>query len=180
MGILSDFSLSQNGVYIRLKTTKKQRMALFEKGNTKGNRFSSDNQPAKNGRKPSLYKQLKNLTGKKVDYELSKEDYFRTIRFLMERSKGELNKIMADANKEDSTTPIWVCNIISAIFSDIRFGRTSTVEMIFDRIFGKSTQPIEGDINANVSGSLEADLSKLSTEELLAYHGLLEKISGKK
>lgn len=98
----------------------------------------------------------------------------------MERSKGELNKIMADANKEDSTTPIWVCNIISAIFSDIRFGRTSTVEMIFDRIFGKSTQPIEGDINANVSGSLEADLSKLSTEELLVYHGLLEKINGKK
>lgn len=98
-------------------------MAQFEKGNTKGNRFSSDNQPAKNGRKPSLYKQLKNLTGKKVDYELSKEDYFKTIRFLMERSKGELNKIMADANKEDSTTPIWVCNIISAIFSDIRFGR---------------------------------------------------------
>lgn len=73
-----------------------------------------------------------------------------------------------------------MCNIISAIFSDIRFGRTSTVEMIFDRIFGKSTQPIEGDINANVSGSLEADLSKLSTEELLVYHGLLEKINGKK
>jgi hypothetical protein len=163
-------------VYIYAKTTGKQRMAQFEKGNTKGNRFSSDNQPAKNGRKPSLYKQLKNLTGKKVDYELSKEDYFKTIRFLMERSKGELNKIMADANKEDSTTPIWVCNIISAIFSDIRFGRTSTVEMIF----GKSTQPIEGDINANVSGSLEADLSKLSTEELLVYHGLLEKINGKK
>lgn len=167
-------------VYIYAKTAGKQRMAQFEKGNTKGNRFSSDNQPAKNGRKPSLYKQLKNLTGKKVDYELSKEDYFKTIRFLMERSKGELNKIMADANKEDSTTPIWVCNIISAIFSDIRFGRTSTVEMIFDRIFGKSTQPIEGDINANVSGSLEADLSKLSTEELLVYHGLLEKINGKK
>ena len=145
-------------------------MAYFEKGNTQGNRFSSDNQPKKNGRKPSLYKQLKELTGKKVDYELSKEDYFKTIRFLMERSKGELNKI----------TPIWVCNIISAIFSDIRFGRTSTVEMIFDRIFGRSTQPIEGDINANVSGSFSPDLSALTTEELLEYNKLLEKINGKK
>ena len=155
-------------------------MAYFEKGNTQGNRFSSDNQPKKNGRRPSLYKQLKELTGKKVDYELSKEDYFKTIRFLMERSKGELNKIMADANKEDSITPIWVCNIISAIFSDIRFGRTSTVEMIFDRIFGRSTQPIEGDINANVSGSFSHDLSALTTEELLEYNKLLEKINGKK
>ena len=127
-------------------------MALFEKGNNIGNRFTSENQPKKNGRKPSMYKQLKELTGKKVDYELSKEDYYKTIRFLLERSKGELNKIMADANREDSTTPIWVCNIISAIFTDIRFGRTSTVEMIFDRIFGKAAQPIEGDINANVSG----------------------------
>ena len=98
----------------------------------------------------------------------------------MERSKGELNKIMADANKEDSITPIWVCNIISAIFSDIRFGRTSTVEMIFDRIFGRSTQPIEGDINANVSGSFSPDLSALTTEELLEYNKLLEKINDKK
>ena len=71
-------------------------------------------------------------------------------------------------------------NIISAIFTDIRFGRTSTVEMIFDRIFGKAAQPIEGDINANVSGGLEPDLSKLSTEDLLVYHGLLEKMNGKK
>ena len=87
---------------------------------------------------------------------------------------------MAGANKEDSITPIWVCNIISAIFSDIRFGRTSTVEMIFDRIFGRSTQPIEGDINANVSGSFSPDLSALTTEELLEYNKLLEKINGKK
>jgi hypothetical protein len=117
-------------------------MAQFEKGYSVGNRFTSDNQPKKNGRKPSLYKQLKDLTGKKVDYELSKEDYFKTIRFLMERTKDELNTILKDAK-----TPIWVCNIISAIFSDIRYGRTSTVEMIFDRLFGRSTQPIEADLN---------------------------------
>ena len=61
-------------------------MAYFEKGNTQGNRFSSDNQPKKNGRKPSLYKQLKELTGKKVDYELSKEDYFKTIREIQRRA----------------------------------------------------------------------------------------------
>lgn len=151
-------------------------MAQFEKGNTLGNRFTSDNQPKTNGRKPSLYKQLKAITGKRVDYELSKEDYFKTIRFLMERTKDELNAIMKDAK-----TPIWVCNIISAIFSDIRYGRTSTVEMIFDRLFGKSTQPIEGDVNANVSGSVGmVDLSNLTTEELVQYNQLLDKLNGKK
>lgn len=48
---------------------------------------------------PQCINSSKELTGKKVDYELSKEDYYKTIRFLLERSKGELNKIMADANR---------------------------------------------------------------------------------
>lgn len=156
-------------------------MALFEKGNKQGNRFTSDNQPKNNGRKPSLYKQLKTLTGKKVEYELSKEDYYKVIRFLMERTPGELQKILDDAkDKDGGTTPIWVLNIISAINSDIRYGRTYTLDTIFDRLFGKSTQPIEGDINANLSGSLSPDLSALTTEELLEYNKLLEKINGKK
>lgn len=156
-------------------------MALFEKGNKQGNRFTSENQPKNKGRKPSLYKQLKELTGKKVDFELSKEDYYKVIRFLMERTPGELQRILDNAkDKENGTTPIWVLNIISAINSDIRYGRTSTIDMIFDRLFGKSTQPIEGDVNANVSGSLNVDLSVLTNDELLKYNELLEKINVKK
>ena len=52
-------------------------MALFEKGNKIGNRFSSDNQPQNSGRKPSVYKYIKDITGKKVAPEMSKEDYYR-------------------------------------------------------------------------------------------------------
>ena len=51
-------------------------MALFEKGNKIGNRFSSDNQPQNSGRKPSVYKYIKDITGKKVAPEMSKEDYY--------------------------------------------------------------------------------------------------------
>ncbi len=156
-------------------------MAQFEKGNNSGKeyRFSSDNQPKKNCRKPALYKQLKELTGKRVDFELSKEDYFKTIRFLMERSPAELKKIVEDARDNDkAATPIWVLNIISAIQMDIRYGRTSTIEMIFDRLFGKALQPIESDVNAQVSG--DVNLSVLSTDELLKYNELLSKIYGKK
>lgn len=156
-------------------------MAQFEKGNNFGNRFTSDNQPKKNGRKPALYKQLKELTGKKVDFELSKEDYFKVIRYLMERTPAELKIIMQNAQDPKGTTPIWVINIISAINSDIRYGRTYTIDSLFDRIFGKSTQPIEGDLNANLSGSLGTpDLSGLSTDELIQYNQLLDKVNGKK
>lgn len=156
-------------------------MAQFEKGNNKGNRFTSENQPKNPGRKPSLYKKLKELTGKKVDYEMSKEDYFKVIRYLMERTPGELKKIVDNAqDKENGSTPVWVLSVISAINMDIRYGRTSTIDSLFDRLFGRSTQPIEGDINANVSGSISPDLSALSTDELLKYNELLDKINGKK
>lgn len=153
----------------------------FQNGNNLGKdyRFSSDNQPKKNGRKPALYKQLKELTGKKVDFELSKEDYFKTIRFLMERSPAELKKIVEDARDNDkASTPIWVLNIISAIQMDIRYGRTSTIEMIFDRLFGKALQPIESDLNAQFSGDI--NLSVLSNDELIKYNELLEKLYVKK
>ena len=56
-------------------------MALFEKGNKIGNRFSSDNQPQNSGRKPSVYKYIKDITGKKVAPEMSKEDYYKAVSY---------------------------------------------------------------------------------------------------
>ncbi|MBQ7774514.1 MAG: hypothetical protein IJ379_01205 [Lachnospiraceae bacterium] len=153
-------------------------MALFEKGNKVGNRFTSENQPQNRGRKPSLYKKLKALTGKKVGYELEKEDYFNVIRWIMEQNTSTLEVLIKGADgKPNKDTPLWLINIISAINTDIRYGRTSTVEMIFDRVFGKATQPIEGDINAQVTNN-SVNLSALTTEELLQYNALLEKIKG--
>ena len=147
----------------------------FEKGHKFGNRFTSENQPLHKGRKPSLYKHLKALTGSKVDTELSKEDYYKIIRWVMEQNTKTLKLILrSEDGQPNENAPIWLLNIISAINSDVRYGRTSTIEMIFDRVFGKPTQPIEGDINANVTG--EIDLSALSTDELLQYNCLLEKI----
>ena len=56
-------------------------MALFEKGNKIGNRFSSDNQPKNSGRKPSVYKYIKDITGKKVAPEMSKERFCAAASF---------------------------------------------------------------------------------------------------
>jgi len=123
-------------------------MAQFKKGNKIGNRFSSYNQPKKNGRKPSLYKRLKKQTGIKVDHELSKEDYYNVIQYIMERTPNELKSLLKDINGHaNKDTPIWILNIISAINTDVRYGRTTTIDGIFDRLFGKATQAIEADIS---------------------------------
>lgn len=142
----------------------------------KATRFTSENQPQNRGRKPSLYKKLKALTGKKVGWELEKGDYYDIIRWVMEQSPSSLEHLVKDSNgKPDKNVPLWLLNIISALNTDIRYGRTATVEMIFDRIFGRPTQTVESEINAEVTNK-SVDLSALSIEELLQYNALLEKI----
>lgn len=130
---------------------------MFQKGNTIGHRFTKTDQPPKEkvGRKPALYKQLLAVTGKKVNFELSKEDYLKIIRYLMERSKDELTLIF-----KDSKTPIFICNIIGALFADTKYGRTTTVEALFDRLFGKALIVTENTVK-------EADPLDGATEEEL-------------
>lgn len=148
----------------------------FEKGNKFGNRFTSENQPKNSGRKPSVYKYIKSLTGQKAEPEMSREDYYKIIRFLMESTPETLESLVKTKDgKPNKKTPVWVLNIVSAINADIRYGRTSTVEMLFDRVFGKATQMIEGELNASVTNN-SIDLSMLTTDELLQYNNLLEKI----
>ncbi len=141
---------------------------MFTKGNKIGNRFDSSNQPKNAGRKPSLYKKLKAVTGIKVDHELSKEDYYNVIKYLMERSPNELESLAKDkdgyANKD---TPIWILNIISAINMDVRYGRTTTIDSLFDRLFGKAVQSIEADISTPI------DAKKMTDEEI---QGEIDKI----
>ena len=124
----------------------------FEKGNTLGNRFSSTNQPKKNGRKPKMYKQLKAMIGKAVGYTLEQEDYYNIIRFLMEQDLETLEGFIKTKDPKtgkdilNPKVPIWVINIVTAINTDVRYGRTNTVEMLFDRVFGRAVQPVQGDI----------------------------------
>lgn len=147
----------------------------FEKGNSYGRRFSSENQPRKNGRKPSLYKQIRKLTGKSVGHEMGREDYYAVTRFLMEQDVETLRNLSKGADgRAASGVPVWVLNIISAINTDVRYGRTTTLDSLFDRIFGKATQPIEGNVDAVVTEA--AGYANLSTDELDQYRALLEKM----
>lgn len=157
-------------------------MALFEKGNKIGHRFTSDNQPKRKGRgKFSVLSYIRQTTGKKVDPQSSKEEILKVIQHIYESTPAELEPLMKDPNdpsKSNPNTPMWVLNVIAAINTDMRYGRTSTIEMLFDRVFGKATQPIEADVNAQVTNTV--DLSVLTTEELLQYNALLEKITAGK
>lgn len=157
-------------------------MALFEKGNKMGHRFTSDNQPKRKGRgKFFVLSYIRQTTGKKVDPQSSKEEILKVIQHIYESSPAELEPLMKDPNdptKPNANTPMWVLNVIAAINTDMRYGRTSTIEMLFDRVFGKATQPIEADVNAQVTNTV--DLSVLTTEELLQYNALLEKITAGK
>lgn len=147
----------------------------FQKGNTLGNRFSSTNQPKKNGRKPKMYKQLKEMIGKAVGYTLEQEDYYNIIRFLMEQDLETLEGFIKTKDEKGKAVlnpkvPIWVINIVTAINTDVRYGRTNTVEMLFDRVFGKAVQPVQGDIVTN--GKQPTD--EMTDEEIEAEIAQLE------
>lgn len=152
----------------------------FQKGNTLGKKFTSDNQPRNRGRKPQLYKQIKEITGKKVENGLEKDDFLKIMQWIVEQDTETVQGLIKGADgRTNKNTPLWMINMISAINADIRYGRTTTLEMILDRLFGKSTQPLDANVDAQVTSTV--DFSALSTEELLQYNALNEKMKhGKK
>lgn len=106
----------------------------------KGNRFTSANQPPHRGRKPSLYRQIRELLGTEARAELSREDYYRLISFLLEQPLDTLKRL-----SDHPTTPIWIINLIRAVVKDSRAGRMYTLDSLLDRLFGKATQPLAGE-----------------------------------
>ena len=128
----------------------------FEHIRGKGNRFSSTNQPANPGRKPSLYNHIKKLLGSEANAELSKEDYYKLMACLLERSLDDLKKLATDKN-----TPVWIVNIVTAILKDAKAGRMNTLDSLFDRLFGKASQPLTGKDDAPLfAGMTDDELDK--------------------
>ena len=90
----------------------------------KGNRFSSTNQPKNPGRKPSLYNHIKKLLGTEAK---------------MEQPLDNLKRLA-----DSKSTPIWIVGVVRAIVKDANIGRTNTLDSLFDRLFGKASQPLTG------------------------------------
>ena len=124
-------------------------MANPENIRGKGNRFSSTNQPPNRGRKKTLFRQMVEKWKKDGTPKPSKEDYNKMICYLMERTAKEIKEI-----GEDENTPIWVKSIILAIVKDMKNGRATTINTLFDRILGKPTVGALVDATMNLRGHI--------------------------
>lgn len=56
------------------------------------------------------------------------------------------------AINKDTTTPIWVKSVIAALVKDIKTGRITTLNLIFDRLLGKPSA--EFDAQVKLRGSI--------------------------
>ena len=66
---------------------------------------------------------------------LSRTDYYNAIEYMLNMSKPALTVI-----SKSETDPVWKISIARAILKDIALGYYSTVESLFDRLFGKAKQ----------------------------------------
>lgn len=73
-----------------------------------------------------------------VTRDISKEDTVRLLRHILNCSKAELELI---ARNHD--LPILILSQIQAIVSEIKNGKTDTVDKLFDRIYGKTPTTME-------------------------------------
>jgi len=114
-------------------------MGKLEKGNKKGNRFSKSNQPKHPGRKPNRMNDLVKAFQMDDDTRaISKEDSYRLLTHLLSCSKSQL-----EAMARNPDLPIAILTQIKAIITDLADGSTSTVDRLFDRLYGRSMQPME-------------------------------------
>lgn len=147
----------------------------FEKGHKYGNRFSSTNQPKKRGGKTNVFVQLRKEVEKDLGCKISEID-INNICAMALFGNAEMHQayLTGQDGKANQATPMVLMNLIRAIQIQTKNGRTDTVEKIIERLFGKVAQPIEADVNAQVTNTV--DLSVLTTDELIQYNALLEKI----
>jgi len=116
-----------------------QTKAAKMKGNKRGKKFSAANQPAVRGRKPSRMSEfIKSFNLEDPDRAISKEDAYKLLKHILFCNKSQL-----EAMARNSDLPVAIVCQIKAIVTDIANGRTETVDKLFDRLYGKSMQPVE-------------------------------------
>ena len=107
----------------------------------KGNRFTSENQPANRGRKPKLY------TLAKKGYGIGFDDFKEVAGYLMQLPKKDVEAI---AQRED--TPIWVVNVCRALHKDSGRGVIATLKELAGMMWGKEMAS-KIDIKASIEGA---------------------------
>lgn len=108
-------------------------------GNKAGQKFSKTNQPARNGRKKTRMNQFIQEWGMDdPKRQISKEDVVKIMSYLITCNKSQLETMIKNPD-----LPMFAICQIKALISDCQIGKTETVDRIFDRLFGRSMQPVE-------------------------------------
>lgn len=111
----------------------------FAKGNKIGNRFTSENQPANAGRRPSILTQLERITKKEFGVELSKSDYDTLYAWALERTPEELEELKDEGSKN---VPLIVLVLVKSLLGDIADGKMNSLKMIMEQINKKPDEII--------------------------------------
>lgn len=104
----------------------------------KKTRFTSENQPKNNGRKPKLYNIAKKA------YGLSYEEYKEMRMYLMQLSKTELEEL-----SKDPSTPMWIVILCRSYIKGAAKGDTKTLEETKTDLWGKDIVASKIDITTN-------------------------------
>jgi len=88
-----------------------------------------------NGRPKKVITRIAEITQREYGIELTKTDKYDLIEYCLEMTGDELELII-----DDSKSPAFLVVIAKAIIKDIKESRITTVEAIFDRVFGRPTQ----------------------------------------
>jgi hypothetical protein len=146
--------------------TVKQTKAEKMKGNTRGVKFSATNQPKNPGRKPSRMTEfIKAFDMESPARAISQEDAMKLMTHILFCNRSQLETMI-----KNSDLPIFLLCLIKGILSDTTNGRTETVERLFDRLFGRSMQPIE------LTGAKGRPLIPNTPMSRKAYEAMLEEL----
>ena len=99
--------------------------------------------------------------------EISKEDALKLMTKVLMSSKADLEAMARNAD-----LPIAIACQIKAIVTDMQNGRTDTVDRLFDRLYGKSIQPME------LTGAEGTPLIPKEPMSRKEYAAMLNKLKG--
>lgn len=124
---------------IESPATVQQSRAEKMKGNKRGKRFTKENQPAKRGRKPTRMNEfIKSFNMEDSSRAISQEDAKKLMTHILFCNRAQLDSMI-----KNQDLPIFMLCLIKALLVDTANGNTATVEKLFDRLFGRSMQPVE-------------------------------------
>lgn len=89
------------------------------------------------GRKKSIAKQFMKELGVELDIIISREDSLKIMQAIMSCNLSQLADIENNEN-----CPVSILTFISSIRADIKHGRTQTLEMLWDKVYGKNVQSV--------------------------------------